>query len=160
MFKEKSGFFADVKPKVRRTQTLDGLLAEHNLSHGSFDLIKLDVQGAELGTLRGGLRALAGACLPEFHRGVLRNCWYLGLSDNAYTDAGVGALADAMRGKMPADEGESGGGAETGAAADAEPRVALPKLEFLTASAPHASAESIQALQAVLTARRQGSKAS
>ena len=49
IFKERTAHFADVQPVRRRTTTLQKLLGNQR-----FDLVKLDVQGAELEVMKGG----------------------------------------------------------------------------------------------------------
>jgi len=66
MFKENTGYYKDIRPIKEHTQTLDEILTnEHPECH--VDLIKIDVQGAELLILQAGLRALqqASAVLME-----------------------------------------------------------------------------------------------
>ena len=57
MFQERTSWVA-TSNMTRHALTLDGLLAREGLADGPFDLIKLDVQGAELTVLRGAARAL------------------------------------------------------------------------------------------------------
>ena len=90
---------------------------------------------ANLGDLRlqyndlgdGGIGALVDAMgvSGRFHK-----LWYLGLSDNTFSDAGLLALEGAI---------EAGG---------------LPRLEFLTASSDASSDERQKAVQDVFTRRR------
>ena len=58
-FREQTELYRDVSPQRRQTTTLDDLVATHRLPRP--DLIKVDVQGAELDVLRGGLGALESA---------------------------------------------------------------------------------------------------
>ena len=58
-FRETTDVYRDVTPQRRRTTTLDHLIAMHRLPPP--DLIKADVQGAELDVLRGGSGALSSA---------------------------------------------------------------------------------------------------
>jgi FkbM family methyltransferase len=53
--------YESVTPEVRHARTLDGLIAEHGIPPP--DLLKVDVQGAELDVLRGGEEALGHAKL-------------------------------------------------------------------------------------------------
>lgn len=59
--RELSERYATVTPTVLQAETLDHMIEEHHLPLP--DLIKVDVQGAELDILRGGLRALSHARL-------------------------------------------------------------------------------------------------
>ena len=63
LLKEQTAAFADTAGVERRTQTLDGLLARLHGGEqpGMCDLLKLDVQGAELRVLQGATRCLAQA---------------------------------------------------------------------------------------------------
>ena len=56
LFRENQNFYENSKPVVKRTRTLDSILSEFNLPLP--DLIKIDVQGAELEVLRGGALAV------------------------------------------------------------------------------------------------------
>jgi FkbM family methyltransferase len=60
-FREATERYRDVSPQRRQTTTLDDLVAAHELPLP--DLIKVDVQGAELDVLRGGEGALGAAKL-------------------------------------------------------------------------------------------------
>ena len=51
MYKEKTQVFTQCKKLKKKTSTLDGLFA----SGQTFDLIKMDIQGAEIPALQGGL---------------------------------------------------------------------------------------------------------
>lgn len=82
LFKENQEVYNSINPVVRSTRSLDSLINEHNLDLP--DLIKLDVQGAELSVLRGGSKAVANASLicleipiPEFNKGAPRISEYL-----------------------------------------------------------------------------------
>ena len=54
MFKENTGFYANCKPLMKQTTTLDELFKNNE----QFDLIKIDVQGAEIPVLEGGLNLI------------------------------------------------------------------------------------------------------
>lgn len=60
LLKERTGFFREVQATKRRTKTLDGAVEELGFAPGSFELVKLDVQGAELNVMRGASKILAG----------------------------------------------------------------------------------------------------
>ncbi len=60
-FREATGHYAGVTPKTVRATTLDHIVETNELPYA--DLIKVDVQGAELDVLRGGTRALDNARL-------------------------------------------------------------------------------------------------
>ena len=73
MFQEDTRFFANVKPVNKIASTLDTIVKEEGETflrgqqEGSpFDFIKIDVQGAELMVLRGGLQTLAKATFVQF----------------------------------------------------------------------------------------------
>lgn len=73
MFQENTRFFANVKPVNKIASTLDTIVKEEGETflrgqhEGSpFDFIKIDVQGAELMVLRGGLQTLAKATFVQF----------------------------------------------------------------------------------------------
>jgi len=65
MFREQTRFFTNVKPENKIATTLDTIVKEEEetflqgeTSSNVFDIIKIDVQGAELSVLRGGLKTL------------------------------------------------------------------------------------------------------
>lgn len=58
-YKENTSFSDNIVPKKKKTQTLDGLIKNHNLP--TPDLIKLDTQGSEIDILLGGGLALSAA---------------------------------------------------------------------------------------------------
>lgn len=63
LFKEATPAYRGLAPETRHAQTLDGVL-ERLASAGTVllpDLVKLDVQGAELAVMRGAARAVAAA---------------------------------------------------------------------------------------------------
>lgn len=60
MFHERTQWFDGVPAKVRHSQTLDGLLRRNGWNH-RFELVKVDVQGAELAVLRGAPEVLKNA---------------------------------------------------------------------------------------------------
>ena len=59
-FKERTQFFKEIVPKKRTTNTLDRLVAEQFKDGRTFELCKLDVQGAELDILKGGSKVMSG----------------------------------------------------------------------------------------------------
>lgn len=73
MFQENTAFFTDVKPVNKTALTLDTIVKEEENTFlrkesGStvFDFIKVDVQGAELMVLKGGLKTLRAATFVQF----------------------------------------------------------------------------------------------
>jgi FkbM family methyltransferase len=74
-FRETTKHYANVGPTSLRANTLDNLIIEHDLPYA--DLIKADVQGAELDVLRGGGEALNRAKL------VLLECPILEYNESA-----------------------------------------------------------------------------
>jgi FkbM family methyltransferase len=73
--REASKHYADVRPLVLNATTLDEIIEQHSLPQP--DLIKADVQGAELDVLRGGENALAHAEV------VLLECPFIEYNENA-----------------------------------------------------------------------------
>jgi FkbM family methyltransferase len=76
LFKEASEHYAAAQPTSRETITLDDLVATSFLVDQTVDLLKLDVQGAELVVLKGATKVLQQASfvlletsLVEFNRG-------------------------------------------------------------------------------------------
>lgn len=63
IYRENSALYDACVPTMRRTTTLDALFSAAGDARGGFDLIKLDVQGAELPVLRGGGTVVAGAAV-------------------------------------------------------------------------------------------------
>jgi len=53
MHKELTSVYQNISGKLVQTQTIDGLLRKHNWTDVKVELVKLDVQGAELDVLRG-----------------------------------------------------------------------------------------------------------
>ncbi|CAE8657361.1 unnamed protein product [Polarella glacialis] len=58
LFKEDTAFFKDVAPTTKHANTVDNVL-QKNVWNFQFNLLKIDVQGAELSVLSGASRALA-----------------------------------------------------------------------------------------------------
>lgn len=91
-----------------------------------------------LGDLRMQYNAIGDAGLHALARtvasnGALRTLWYLGLSDNACTDAGLAAVCACL---------QAGG---------------LPKLEFVAVTSASVSAAAVESVQVALTSRRRRS---
>jgi len=62
MFRERSSVYKDAAPVFKKAMTLDSVLRNHwSEYYDTVDLIKVDVQGAELVVLKGAKRALASA---------------------------------------------------------------------------------------------------
>lgn len=88
MFREETTYFANVKPVNKISSKLDTILKEEaneflrgNDNQAAFDYIKIDVQGAELMVLRGGLKTLGGATFVQFEGSTVEynlggSCFY------------------------------------------------------------------------------------
>lgn len=92
MFQEQTKFFANTKPIVKTTRTLDSIVEEEAnpttpggeaflRSNRDFDFIKIDVQGAELMVLKGGMETLKGATFVQFEGSTVEynsggSCFY------------------------------------------------------------------------------------
>ena len=61
LYRENQDVYDSITPIIRSTRTLDSLIEEHQLKLP--DLIKLDVQGAEINVLRGGSKAVSNCSL-------------------------------------------------------------------------------------------------
>jgi len=86
MYKELTPHYASVTPTLRTTTTLDALFPTE-----SFDVVKLDCQGAELDVLRGGSRVL------ETTQVLLMECSFAGRYNlNAPTFAEYIQTADSL----------------------------------------------------------------
>lgn len=77
MFQENSHHFENVKPTPRTTYKLDTLVS--GMEH--VDILKLDVQGAELMVLSGATKTLRRATLVQFEASIVEYnkggaCWY------------------------------------------------------------------------------------
>jgi FkbM family methyltransferase len=83
MFRESSKHFTNLKPVKKVTKTIDTIVKESNLfSPGSIvDLIKADVQGAELLVFEGATDVLRQATFVQFEGSTIEwndggSCWY------------------------------------------------------------------------------------
>lgn len=86
MFRENTKFFAHVKPVNKIAHTLDTIVKEEGETFlrgesSTFDFIKIDVQGAELMVLSGGLKTLAKATFVQFEGSTVEynsggSCFY------------------------------------------------------------------------------------
>jgi len=82
LFRENQDVYKTISSITKNTKTLDSIIDEHNLALP--DLIKIDVQGAELLVLSGGKQAVANAALIfleipilEYNKGAPRIDEYL-----------------------------------------------------------------------------------
>jgi hypothetical protein len=66
MFKENSKHYVNDKPVKRITSTLDTMVENSHLKNERIDVIKVDVQGAELVVFKGAKRALSQATFVYF----------------------------------------------------------------------------------------------
>ena len=64
-FRERSEIYDNDVPVEKTTQTLDSVVAKSHISSKRVDLIKVDVQGAELLVLQGGTKTLAQATFVQ-----------------------------------------------------------------------------------------------
>jgi FkbM family methyltransferase len=87
MHRETTGFHANAEVETRRAKTLDSVVAENNRSGIAFELVKMDVQDAEVGVIRGGRRTLSRASVvmmemsPEYNRGLPAFSQYISVMD-------------------------------------------------------------------------------
>ena len=65
IYRERSEVYDGDKPVSLRTQTLDDLVASSHLKDMTIDILKVDVQGAELEVLWGGLKTLQQATFVQ-----------------------------------------------------------------------------------------------
>jgi len=66
MFRERSKFYENDTPVTKTTATLDNIVTSSHVSSLSVDIIKVDVQGAELMVLQGARQALSKATFVQF----------------------------------------------------------------------------------------------
>jgi len=72
MFRENTKFYVNDKPVERSTSTLDAEIdASVAVNMDEVDLIKIDVQGAEIMVLNGGTRALEAATFVQLEAGAI-----------------------------------------------------------------------------------------
>ena len=69
LFREAQDVYSDIRPQIRITKTLDSIIQEEHLPLP--DLIKIDVQGAEIEVLRGGCLALENASVITLEMPIL-----------------------------------------------------------------------------------------
>lgn len=67
MFREQTESYTNAEPTKRETSTLDDLVASSFISQTSINLVKIDVQGAELMVLRGATRVLSRRPLSNWN---------------------------------------------------------------------------------------------
>jgi hypothetical protein len=70
MHKERSDVFADVKPDKLKGRTMDSILKEKKMIQ-DVDVLKLDIQGAELGALLGAQETLSYATVVTLEQSVV-----------------------------------------------------------------------------------------
>lgn len=66
MFRENSKHYVNDKPMKRITSTVDSLVQNSHLKNERIDIIKADVQGAELAVFKGARRTLSQATFVYF----------------------------------------------------------------------------------------------
>lgn len=71
MFREQTESYTNAEPTKRETSTLDDLVASSFISQTSINLVKIDVQGAELMVLRGATRVLEQASFVQLEYSVV-----------------------------------------------------------------------------------------
>lgn len=72
MFRERSETYENDKPVAKVTQTLDQIVANSHVANKRVDLIKVDVQGAELLVLQGGTKTLRQATFVQIEASAVR----------------------------------------------------------------------------------------